>query len=61
MIIVSLGQRQLGEDAVYVLLDCALRDPQLEGDACLGATLSHPSKHLPLSHSSGGKPSCAAA
>jgi hypothetical protein len=27
MITVSLGQRQLGEDAVYVLLDCALREP----------------------------------
>jgi hypothetical protein len=26
--IVSLGQRQLGEDAVYVLLDCAVT-PQL--------------------------------
>jgi hypothetical protein len=37
MIIVSLGQRQLGEDAVYVLFDCA---PRLSGDACIGAPLS---------------------
>jgi hypothetical protein len=55
MIIVSLGQRQLGEDAVYVLHDCALRDLQLAGDACIGAPLSHQSKHLPLPRAENGQ------
>ena len=55
MIIVSLWQRQLGEDAVYVLLDCALRDPQLGGDACIGTPLCHQSKNLPLPRAENGQ------
>jgi hypothetical protein len=38
-----------------VLLDCALRDSLLAGDACIGAPLSHQSKHLPLPRAENGQ------
>ena len=40
---------------MHVLLDCALRDSHLAGDACHGGLLSHHSQHLPLPRAENGR------
>ena len=46
MILGGLGQPQLAQDAVHVLLDRALGDPETMGDPGVGAALSHQLEHL---------------
>src|SRR6266536_1401924 len=48
VVVVGLGEAQLGEDTAYVLLDGPLRDPQAAGDAGVGAPLRHQLHHLVL-------------
>ena len=48
VMVVRLGQPKLREDAVHVLLNGSLGDPQAPGDAGIGAPLGHQREHVAL-------------
>jgi CheY-like chemotaxis protein len=48
VIVVGVGQPELRQDAVHVLLDGPLGDPQAPADARIGAPLGHLLEHIAL-------------
>ena len=46
MIVVGLRETKLGEDAVDMLGDCSLGDPQTAGDPGIGSALGHQREHF---------------
>jgi len=48
VVVAGLGQPELRQDAVHVLLDGSLRDPEAPADACIGAPLGHQREHVAL-------------
>jgi hypothetical protein len=48
VVVPGLGQPELSEDVVHVLLDGSLRHPQLMGDPGVRTSLGHQREHLPL-------------
>jgi hypothetical protein len=48
MIVLSLRERQLGQDAAHVLVDGPLADPELAGDTRVGSAFGHELKDLAL-------------
>ena len=48
MVLVGLRQAELPQDAVHVIFDRSLGDPQVPSDTGVGATLRHQAEHLAL-------------
>src|SRR3954447_647777 len=48
VVVAGLGQAELRQDAVHVLLNGSLRDPEAPADAGIGAPLGHQREHLAL-------------
>ena len=48
MLVTRLGQVQLGEDRVHVLLDRALGDPEAARDPAVREAFGHQAEHLAL-------------
>ena len=48
VVVVGLGQPELGQDAVHVLLNGSLRDPKAPPDAGVGAPFGHQREHVAL-------------
>jgi hypothetical protein len=48
MVIVGLRQGELPQDAVYVVFDRSLGNPQAPSDTGVGASLRHQAEHLAL-------------
>ena len=48
MVFVGLRQAELPQNAVHVIFDRSLGDPQAPSDARVGASLRHQAKHLSL-------------
>src|SRR4051812_12931558 len=48
VVLVGLGQAELRQDAVHVLLNGSLRDPEAPADAGIGAPLGHQREYVAL-------------
>src|SRR3954447_23344749 len=48
VVVAGLGQLKLRQDAVHVLLNGSLRDPEAPADAGIGAPLGHQREHVAL-------------
>jgi hypothetical protein len=48
VVLVGLRQAELPQDAVHVIFDRSLGDPQVPSDTGVGATLRHQGEHLAL-------------
>ena len=48
VVVVGLAQAELGQDAVHVLLNGSLGDPEAPPDAGVGAPLGHQREHVAL-------------
>ena len=51
VIVAGLGQAELRQDAVHVLLDGSLGDPEAAPNAGIGAPFGHQRKHVALARS----------